>query len=66
MCMILKWLTKVAVFIGQYQVDLILDVLFLSFDKRDRREGSSFGWLGQVGSHAGSIKIEDKDEEALR
>lgn len=64
--MILKWLIQVTVFVGQYQVDLILDILFLGFDKRDRREGSSFGWLGQVGSHEGSIKIEDKNDETLR
>lgn len=50
---------------GQYQVDLILDVLFLGFDRQKRKEkGSSFGCLGQVGSHAGSMKIEDKDDEA--
>lgn len=36
-------------------------------ERQKRKEkGSSFGWLEQVGSHAGSIKIEHKDVEVFR
>lgn len=36
-------------------------------ERQKRKEkGSSFGCLGQVGSHADSVTIEDKDGEALR
>lgn len=68
MCMVLKWLIKVTMFMGQYQVDLIWMYYFWVLMERQKRKekGSSFGWLGQVGSHADSVKIEDKDGEALR